>query len=418
VSGRVFDAATNAPIARFRVILGTAQGEGVRWQPHRITDHEGGRFALPPDPRAWEQTWFRVEAEGYRPCVSRSVKKSEGVVALEFALVADPGLAAVVRTPEGAPASGAQASWSTGSLWPHGNGATISLFADERLGARVVTADGEGRLQLPPEPDPGIILVAHPSGYAEVKPAELAASPLVRLRRWCRVEGQVLAGTKPVPGQSVSIYHVGPQSNDFPWFDWEARAVTDGNGRFACDRVIQGRLVIDREFALRGEQHVTVNGLATTIRVSEGQVTRVTLGGPGRTLVGRFEAPRDLGLPIDWSKVHLRLGLHAPHIGFPGDDEVWKTYGAFLSTEEGKAYYRDGLPVGRDGSFRIEGVPTGRFQLIIWVTGPAVGKPDEADTYYASGGTEIEVEPTPAGGSDEPLPLGSIVLPRRGEVSP
>ena len=77
-----------------------------------------------------------------------------------------------------------------------------------------------------------------------------------------------------------------------------------------------------------------MNGLATFIEVREGQTTRVSLGGPGRALVGRFEAPKDLGLPIDWSKVRVHLGLKAPHIGWPSDEPYWEIYRAFLNTEE------------------------------------------------------------------------------------
>ena len=412
VSGRVLDAVTADPIPRFRVILGAESSRGVMWQGHRITHHEGGRFDLPPEERAWERTWFRVEAEGYRPAVSRIVKKSEGVVALEFALVADPGLEAVVHTPDGTPAAGAQAAWSTLSHAAVGHGTTITLSSDERLDARVVTADTNGRLRLPPESDPGTIIIAHPSGYAEVKPADLAVAPVVVLRRWCRVEGQVLAGTRPVPGQTVWISHYGSQQGDSMTSCWDAEAITGADGRFTCDRVIQGRLVIDRLFKGHGVEGA-VHGLATTIEVREGETTHVKLGGPGRTVLGRFEAPKDLALPIDWSKVHARLALNAPHIGFPGDEEIWKTYGAFLKTDEGNAYYRDLLPVGPDGSFRVEGLPTGDFQLFLWVTGPAVGKPAETDTDYAIGYERIEVEPLPPGRSAEPLDLGTIVLGKR-----
>ena len=162
---------------------------------------------MPPDGRAWDETRFRVEAEGYRPGVSRIVKKSEGEVKLTFALEADAGISAVVRTPEGAPAAGAQAAWATLSREATGHGATITVSGHaERLGARVVTADAAGRFRLPPESDPGMIIVAHRSGYAEIKPADLIASGVVTLRRWCRVEGRVVAGTKPVAGQKVWVY--------------------------------------------------------------------------------------------------------------------------------------------------------------------------------------------------------------------
>jgi hypothetical protein len=127
-------------------------------------------------------------------------------------------------------------------------------------------------------------------------------------------------------------------------------------------------------------------------------------------LVGRFRAPKDLGLPIDWSKVRIHFGLKAPHVGFPGDEPIWETYRAFLNTEEGKAYLRDDLPVGRDGSFRIESVPPGDYLLSLWVFGPAVGRPAETETVYASGHVRIEVDPTWDSRSEEPQSLGTIDL--------
>jgi hypothetical protein len=405
VRGLVLDATTKRPIARFRVIPG-----GATWQPHLITTHHHGLFELPPTERAWDETRFRVEAEGYRPAASRIVKKSEGEVKLTFALQADPGISAIVRTPDGAPAAAAQATWTTLSREATGHGATITLSGHaERLGARVVIADTAGQFRLPPEADPGTIIVAHRSGYAEIKPADLRASGTVRLHKWCRVEGRVAAGTKPVVGQKVRVYRIGSPGEDSPTHSWEDEAITDADGRFACDRVIAGQLVIDRVFSTGAVQGV-VQGLATFIEVREGRTARASLGGPGRTLVGRCQPPKDLGLPIDWSQVRIGLGLQAPHIGLHGDDPVWETYRAFLNTDEGKAYLRDNLPVERDGSFRIESVPPGDYLLSIWVFGPAVGRPAETEKVYASGHTRIEVNPSWDEHSEEPQSLGTINL--------
>ena len=210
-------------------------------------------------------------------------------------------------------------------------------------------------------------------------------SGAVTLRRWCRVEGRVVAVTKPVAGQKVQVYRVGSPGGDSARTSWEDEAVTGADGRFACDRVIQGRLVVDRLFS-GGAVEGVVHCLASVIEVREGRTTRVNVGGPGRALVGRFEAPKDLGLPIDWSKVRVHLGLKAPHIGFPGDEPIWETYRAFLKTEEGSAYLRDNLAVKGDGSFRIEAVPPGTHDLTIWSPDHAVGRPpSEPDVYYASG---------------------------------
>ena len=284
VHGLVIDAATKRGIARFRVIPGAQMSGGVTWQPHLITAHRGGRFDFPPDARAWAETRFRVEAEGYRPGVSRIVKKSEGDVKLTFALLADPGISAVALTPDGAPAAGAQATWTTVSREATGHGETITVSDHaERLGAQVVIADEAGRFHLPPESDAGMIMVAHRSGYAEIHPADLLAVRVVTLRNWCHVEGRVVAGTKPVAGQKVLVYRNGSSSGDMAGISWEDEAVTDADGRFSCGRVVQGRLVVDRLFS-QGAAKGIVNGLATFIEVREGRTTRVNLGGPGARL--------------------------------------------------------------------------------------------------------------------------------------
>jgi hypothetical protein len=219
----------------------------------------------------------------------------------------------------------------------------------------------------------------------------------------------VVAGTKPVTGQKVWVYRIGSPGEDPPTHYWKDEAITDADGRFACDRVIQGQLVIDRVFSAGGVQGV-VNGLAGHIEVREGRTTRVILGGSGRALVGRFQAPKDLGLPVDWSRVRVNLGLDAPHIGLPGDEPVWEIFRTFLNTEEGRTYLRQNLPVGRDGSFRIDSVPPGEYHLSVWVYGPAVGRPAETQRVYASGHARIEVNPTLDERGHEPQSVGVIDL--------
>jgi hypothetical protein len=409
VHGLVIDATTKRAIPRFRLVPGALMSPGVTWQPHLITTHRGGRFDLPPDVRAWDKTRFRVEAEGYRPVVSRVVEKSEGDVKLTFAMQADAGISAVVRTPDGTPAAGAHVAWATLGREATGRGATIAFAADERFGYRVVTADAEGRFRLPAECDPGMIIVAHGRGYAEVRPADVIASGVVALRRWCRVEGRLLAGTKPVVGRKIRVYRIGSASYEAPTPSWEDEAITDADGRFACDRVVAGRLMIDRVFSA-GDREGVVQGLVIPIEAREGQITRVGLGGPGRTLVGRFEAPKGFDLPIDWTKSSVRLGLEVPPVVLNGDEPDWAFFRKFVQSEESRAYFRDNLPVGPDGSFRIESVPPGNYQLIIWIEGPAVGKPAETRVFYAIGGVQFLVDPTVNIHGTEPQSLGTITV--------
>ena len=128
-------------------------------------------------------------------------------------------------------------------------------------------------------------------------------------------------------------------------------------------------------------------------------------------LVGRLEAPDDLGTPIDWSAVKIGLALSAPHVGFPGDVPIWSAYRKFLATEEGKAYRRTDLVVERNGTFLIDGVPPGDYTLTVRALGPAVAQPDNKGNFYLTGGATFTVDPTPddQGASAIVLPAISLI---------
>ena len=122
---------------------------------------------------------------------------------------------------------------------------------------------------------------------------DVIASGIITLRRWCRVEGWFLAGTKPIVGQKVRVYRIGELSYESPTPSWEATAITDAEGRFACDRVAAGRMVVDRFFPMRDGEGC-VHGLATFIEVREGQITRISLSSPGRTVVRTLRGPEGI----------------------------------------------------------------------------------------------------------------------------
>lgn len=81
-----------------------------------------------------------------------------------------------------------------------------------------------------------------------------------------------------------------------------------------------------------------------------------------------------------------------------------------MKSEGGEPYSRDNVPVGRDGSFRIESVRPAQYELHISIDGPAVGKPAETGIPYAIGVAEFQVDPTVDGPGDKPQSLGTIIL--------
>ena len=62
----------------------------------------------------------------------------------------------------------------------------------------------------------------------------------------------------------------------------------------------------------------------------------------------------------------------APHFGFAGDEELWQSYGRFKMSAEGKPYFRDVVRISEDGSFRIDSLPPGEYQVSMNASNEAV----------------------------------------------
>ena len=394
IKGSVTDARTGKPVPGFRVVRAPADNAPGRppspWQGHTVTKHADGTFEIPLE-RAWAVTRLRVDADGYLPAVSKAIEKQPGVVTADFALEPGEGVRGTVLTPDGKPAAGAQVTWATitnemsvkdGRLAPSGHGV--------KLGTIAATA-ADGSFRLPPEVDPGTIVVAHESGYAEVASGTFRSGEQVHLDGWASITGRL-----DVPGGlggdwSVAVSSARPNGPS-PYVSHYAVVPLDAEGRFKAQRLAPGRhsaCVVLKT----GTGHSSVTGTYADVSVEPGKALHFTLGGRGRPVTGRVVAAGKAAGAVDWSKVKLRLILEAPHIGFPGDNEIRRAYQAFLADGRAAAYQRDFTPAA-DGSFRLDNVPQGRYQLI----GPV------------RFGSRVVVPPMPGGRSDEPMHLGDIPL--------
>ncbi|MBC7853184.1 MAG: hypothetical protein IAF94_07090, partial [Pirellulaceae bacterium] len=99
-----------------------------------------------------------------------------------------------------------------------------------------------------------------------------------------------------------------------------------------------------------------------------------------------------------WEKVTFHFHPNAPHMGFGGDDASWKVFGEFQSSPIGPLYFRDKQAVNADGTFTIENMLPGTYQ--IFFSAPGAGQ------HLAY--TRITVEPEVAGQQPKPLDLGEI----------
>ena len=207
-------------------------------------------------------------------------------------------------------------------------------------------------------------------------------------------------GSRPGAGLPILLSSgmQGPTENAIPWFQYSATA--DAAGKFVFDRVVPGSVTVARKIELSEHSYSSAN--TTEIVVKPDATTRVTLGGTGRPVIGRVVVPEGLrpavGLGLQSrtsSGTNLRCGSRL----WAGWD--WRGSGSDYAVK-----------VEPDGSFRVDDVIAGSYELTIRPSGAAVQslparwhrarspRPDR----------DVTVPEMSGGRSDEPLDLGAIPL--------
>ena len=168
-----------------------------------------------------------------------------------------------------------------------------------------------------------------------------------------------------------------------------------------------GEVTISREILIKQMPSSQTWGQSqmTPVEVSPGTTARVDMGGTGRPVVGKVTAPAGLAGPIDWTFSNNKL---IPKLS--------PIQAALVRSGLKKAsHFASGgytVKLEADGSFRVEDVEAGTYDLIIMVNEPPrdpfkVGFGQEV---LATARREVVVPPMPGGRSDEPLDFGAIPL--------
>jgi len=211
------------------------------------------------------------------------------------------------------------------------------------------------------------------------------------------------------------------------------------------ERVPPGDRRVNWEIRLReGNESITAQSHGVPVLVKPGETAVVTLGGPGRTVVGRVATLGADPASLDWRRdshslqlrVPFNMDIPSPDIsGVTTDEErqrIWaenrRRQREFWDSERGKAIDRQFrtyiLQFQTNGAFRVDSVPPGTYDLSIYL--------NEREEYEGGGWTtrqigslskEVIVPPAPSGRPDEPFDLGAIQMAVRrtlriGQIAP
>lgn len=409
VSGRVVDAKSRKPIESFQIVRAERNrpADHVTWQSGYLKTFHDGQFEH-HEKQAWDATVFRIEADGYRPHVTRPVVRGEGNVDLLVELETDPGTLGVVLTPQGEPACGARVARCT---WTD----EVSVEGDELrfaghgavLGKRTQTA-GDGSFRLSTEIDSWILVVCHPSGYAEVTPAEFAKSQTIKLLPWGRLEGDFVVAGKPVADQKIDVG--GGRGGDEVNLDYSNDVTTNAEGKFVVARLPPVRLFVHPMFKMDENSWASPLWYSGNIKIEPGKTTQIVLPRAGRPLKGQVTLPADSGLTLADVDVEATIFLRPPSVS--GFQEMvqkdFQVYGQFLQSQIGKQFHRDKIPVSADGTFDISGLPETEYAL--QVRGREKKSHVEEGRQPWQGFYARRISLPPLADSADPLELGEILL--------
>jgi len=432
ISGKVTDAETGEPIGRFDVLPGVDWGNNqpIYWERRNAAVFTEGNYEITFDEPQHEHL-IRIEADGYIPGISRGFKIDEGDVVFDFKLEKGTGPVGTVFFKNGTPAAGAEVILCTLS-----QGAYIRDGRNEqKRDSQYVETKQDGRFSFPPQIGPFSVVVLHDRGYAEVTREELEMSSELMLQPWARVEGKLLIGKEPGINQVVRVSLEEPYEPNSPRIYHDCQANTDSNGYFVFERVPSGKAQVSREIKL--SDRMTTFSHAVPVEIKSGETITVTIGGTGRPVVGKVAAPADYKQPINWNYGHnsLSLKLSEP----PGHENLEQMsmeerrswYETWSNSDEGKAFIEEQrkqrqfytFKIEHDGTFRIEDVPAGKYQLSIMVHEPPVATKCGYGELIGMVSHEFDIPEMPGGRSDEPLHIGPLELEikkriRVGDVAP
>lgn len=402
VSGKVVDDATGEPIEAFTATPGIDWGNGrpPYWELQQARRQTEGRYEIAfSEPRAGH--FVRIEADGHLPAVSRSFKDDEGDVTFDVRLKRGEGVSGVVVGPDGKPTAGASVC-----LVLPGVGARISNGRPpDRRDVAVMETDPDGRFHFPAQEGKFALVGLSDDGFAMVKDAELAASNEVKLKAWGRVEGVVRVGARPASGETVYLTVNQQMSRDDPQPYFNYTTTTDDEGRFVIERVPPGEVIVGREIKL--SERSTGYSHATPVEVEPGQTARVDIGGTGRPVIGRAVTP---GVANENRMFWMNSLTPTP----PKNNLIQELANRLNAPEKPASQQRPpsnyAVKVETDGSFRVDDVPAGEYDLRIQVYEPPTDEYRAIGEQAGSITHKVVVPEMPGGRSDEPLDVGAIEL--------
>lgn len=384
VIGTVTDAKTGKPINEYRLVPGyDSGGRGNKFFDVRKSQLFGASsFAFEVVPPNFSRPakivqYLRIEALGY-PAKIASVDPTQKPAIVDFQLSEEDGITGIVQGPGGEPLPDAKIVVCLTTRWTQisennvrfGNPNTVAVMPDEN--GRFVIAKADSAFA---------VLAIHHDGYGLVPLADLTKRGKLVIEPWAKVAGLFKIGKQPAADETIEMRFEpmtqrsrGSNGNISLTYQTE----TDSTGRFEFPQVpgLEGR--IGRRIILRRSNGGFTSTWAPSknIFVKSGEEVTFDFGGHGRAITGRLVAPESYKKPIDfdWAGGNVWLQQETPYPPGMTDEEKRRWYEQWKKQPAGRAHWLaehgHGFKIKPDGSFHVDDLPLGKYQLICTVRHP------------------------------------------------
>ena len=370
IVGRVTDAKAGEPIEKYMIAPVLDFGSNLFAVGRRDAKQQGGgRYSLGKLDRTDVAYRVRIEADGYRSAMSAAFRIGDAKTTYDFRL--EPAPAASGRILEaGKPVKGAKVYLATKTQ------SFERTDGEEDQGDNYyITTNERGEFRFPAQFERYKVIAMHDDGYAEAALRSDQIPGDLTLRKWARVDGRLLQAGKPVAEAYVRVGLMDSvRFGDLPYVQNDQFAKTDETGRFVFARVppVKCAVAADlspwQDFPITSSRHVPLD-------LQPGQQVTLNLGGEGAQVTGRVKLKGEhaANFDLNWSLNYLlrkALGIEPPaEINGLGFDWRRGWSDAWTETMEGRAYlstlHHDFVKLNHDGTFSINGVPAGEYELAL-----------------------------------------------------
>ncbi len=382
IHGKVTDSKTGKPVPEFKMISGIQweSSDLVYWERGRLKTFTDGNFENKVTSPYYGHL-IQIEADGYLPAVSRTFKNDEGDVIYDFKLEKVSGLSGVVLLPDGKPAGGAEVILCT----PSGSMYVLNDRNSLRRSTPYVVTKQDGRFSFPAQTERYIIIVFHSDGYAKMTDSQFEASSKIILQQYASIKGKFLIKNTPVESQKMYLTYVNPEEFIDIRIAEEYHAETDSDGNFVFGHVQPGKAIIYWEI-----KNDTRGSLSHGVKldIKPGQVNNVSMGDKGRPVTGKILIPDYIQSKLDLKYSDKMLAVNSPD----------------------NPYTQIAYTIKKDGSFRIEDVPSGDYTLFFSAQETPEGENPYPTKRIGMLMHKFHVPEISGETSDEPFELGELAL--------